>query len=93
MRINIDHTIRTKYMGRMYHIPVKPDPSCDYLIISENLEIKRDYDVDLIDNEPIFRFGVVRMFIDGIEIRPETLMVADDGINFERPGVNYKFHF
>ena len=93
MRINIDHTIRTKYSGRMYHIPVEPDPSCDYLIISDILEIKRDYDVVEIDNEPIFRFGVVRMFIDGIEIRPETLMIADDGINFERPGAKYKFHF
>ena len=77
-------THEVKYMGRYFYEP-------NFTITGYNLEIQTLHDPFYIDEELVNDIGRkrVRMFIDGTEIKPETLLVADDGIHFKRPGEKY----
>ena len=75
-------THEVKYMGRYFYEP-------NFTITGYNLEIRTLHDPVYIDEELVIRRKRVRMFIDGTEIKPETLLVADDGIHFKRPGGEY----
>ena len=75
-------THEIKYMGRYFYEP-------NFTITGYNLEIQTLHDPVYIDEELVIRGKRVRMFIDGTEIRPESLLVAEDGIHFKRPGGEY----
>ena len=77
-------THEIKYMGRYFYEP-------NFTITGYNLEILTLHDPVYIDEELVDDLGrkSVRMFIGGIEIKKESLLVADDGIHFKIPEEKY----